>query len=388
MNDNVHRENRLLRRQLKAFMEHARDNEEKMRRFQAIELRIISAATLPELIDIILYDYPDTFSLDAVSLMLIDNQQSIRQFLHEENYELDEHPDLLFASSHDDLRALESLSLFPTLGAYKPRRHCNLFPNARPKPASVAILPLVRHGKVIGCMSLGSEESERFINGSATDFLERVAAVAAIALENTLNHERLKRTGLTDPLTMINNRRFFDQRLREEVSRAHRNQQPLSCLFLDVDHFKHINDNYGHQVGDYILAEVAALLTQQMRTTDVLARYGGEEFAFLLSNTGSCEAFEIAERIRQRIATQDFALEEQGMVSVTVSIGVATLIPEGDQSGFKAYGEWLVGYADRALLEAKESGRNQVINAGIIHADTEQQRQGVVMPSLRVESPN
>ncbi|MDH5191672.1 MAG: DUF484 family protein [Gammaproteobacteria bacterium] len=386
MSEDAIKETRLLKQHLRSLVDQARQNEEKMRRFQAIELQLISAANLMELIETILYDYREAFHLDALTLMLVDPANEFERILKDDNIDPADHPDMLFSTTREEIQFLSNLSMFPTLGHYKKRVHTSLFPNTQPRPETIAILPLVRHGKVIGCMNLGSYQTDRFENGSATDFLERIAAIVAISLENTLNSERLKRTGLTDPLTRINNRRFFDQRLGEEVSRAHRNAEPLSCLFFDVDHFKRINDNYGHQAGDQVLAEVASLIAIQMRTSDVLSRYGGEEFSALLSNTEVGKAMEIAERIRINIQEHPFKLDKHTEINITLSIGVATLIPDGDQSGLKTYASWLVGYADRALLHAKETGRNQVKCAGIIHASTEQQFQGVVLPNMKLES--
>ena len=114
--------------------------------------------------------------------------------------------------------------------------------------------PLVRNRQLIGCLNIGSVQQERFIQGSATDFLERLAAIVAVCFENAFNHERLKLLGLLDPLTGIHNRRYFDERLDEEISRSLRQKERLSCLFLDIDHFKQFNDIYGHHIGDLVLA--------------------------------------------------------------------------------------------------------------------------------------
>jgi two-component system, cell cycle response regulator len=119
----------------------------------------------------------------------------------------------------------------------------------------------------------------------ATNFIEWLAAVASVCLENVANNERLKHIGLTDALTGVHNRRYFDQRLREEVDRALRKGQPLSCLLVDVDHFKHVNDKHGHLIGDAVLREVAEQIKDQLRLSDAMARYGGEEFAVLLVQT-------------------------------------------------------------------------------------------------------
>ncbi len=236
----------------------------------------------------------------------------------------------------------------------------------------MALLPLVRHGRLIGSLNIGSHTDTRFIKGVRTDFFEHLGGVVAICLENAVNHERLKRQGLTDTLTAVNNRRFFDQRLGEEVAHAIREQQPLSCLLLDIDHFKQINDRYGHQMGDRVLMEVASLIRAQMRGNDVLARYGGEEFAALLSQTCNAAAMEVAERIRGSIAARGFGLERDAPgFGVTISIGIATLDPGSLDQTHPVSGEFLVGQADKALYDAKAGGRNRVISSGNMQLDGE-----------------
>jgi diguanylate cyclase (GGDEF)-like protein len=212
---------------------------------------------------------------------------------------------------------------------------------------------------------IGSYDAERFTRSVRTDFFEHFSAIFAICLENATNLERLKRQGLTDTLTALNNRRFFDQRLLEEVEIARRKGNPLSCLLLDVDHFKRINDTYGHLIGDQVLMRVAALIRAQMRTTDVLSRYGGEEFSALLAQTPEQEADDVAERIRASIEQCDFIADDGQHFNVSISIGVATL--DGDMPGqnvnasVKNTAHILVGQADQALYKAKSSGRNQVV---------------------------
>jgi diguanylate cyclase (GGDEF)-like protein len=187
----------------------------------------------------------------------------------------------------------------------------------------------------------------------------------AICLENATNLERLKRVGLTDSLTGINNRRFFDQRLIEETARAQRTNEPLACLFMDVDHFKAVNDRHGHQLGDQVLREIAGLIREQLRASDVLGRYGGEEFSALLVNANSESAMEIAERIRSVIEKQSFSTPEDQLMSVTISIGVATLSMESADIESEKLSEDLVERADQAVYQAKHNGRNLVVLADV-----------------------
>ena len=351
---------RSVQRQLRLLLDEARRNEDKLQRLQALELLLLGAESLSELIQMLLHRYREDFTLEAVSLILIDPHYEIRRFLEDESSQMTEHPNLIFRTDCESMPK-DSVSLFPRLGAFDAKQHANLFNIPHKELNSVALLPLVRQGRVIGCLNLGSYDSRRFVNGSGTDLLERLTAIISICLENTLNVERLKHTGLTDALTAINNRRFFDQRICEEVERARRHDKDLSCLFVDIDYFKKINDTYGHQSGDKVLRSVAGLLNEQMRRSDILARYGGEEFAILLCNTDIEAAEEIAERLRLTIhATPQNGINNEE-ISVSVSIGVATIHLEKEADiDIDQQADQLIARADEALYEAKKAGRNRV----------------------------
>ena len=351
---------RSVQRQLRLLLDEARRNEDKLQRLQALELLLLGAESLSELIQMLLHRYREDFTLEAVSLILIDPHYEIRRFLEDESSQITEHPNLIFKADCESMPK-DSVSLFPRLGSFDAKQHAALFNIPHKELNSVALLPLVRQGRVIGCLNLGSCDSRRFVNGSGTDLLERLTAIISICLENTLNVERLKHTGLTDALTAINNRRFFDQRICEEVERSRRHDKPLSCLFVDIDYFKKINDTHGHQSGDKVLRSVAALLNEQMRRSDILARYGGEEFAILLCNTDIEAAEEIAERLRLTIhdTPQNGINNEE--IPVSVSIGVSTVHSGKDTDmNIDHQADQLIAKADEALYEAKNAGRNRV----------------------------
>ncbi|MDK9558373.1 GGDEF domain-containing protein [Marinobacter sp. M216] len=162
----------------------------------------------------------------------------------------------------------------------------------------------------------------------------------------------------TDGLTQIPNRRQFDERIRDEWSRAGRHGQPLSLLLLDIDYFKSVNDRYGHLVGDDCLITVAAICAHEIqRSGDLLARFGGEEFAVLLPTTPEDGALQVAERLRQAIENATvYPGAQEAAVNLSVSVGVATVIPPPEET----YDE-LIRRADEALYEAKGAGRNRVM---------------------------
>jgi len=161
-----------------------------------------------------------------------------------------------------------------------------------------------------------------------------------------------RHAAVTDGLTKLHNRRFLEEQLRLDADRARRSHQQLSLVLLDIDHFKAINDTYGHPGGDRILCQVADRLRQVVRSGDVVARYGGEEFAILVPGVGGPRLTELAERLRQAIAGLPMRPNESGWVGITVSVGAASL-PEHTDSVAE-----LITFADNALYAAKHAGRN------------------------------
>jgi two-component system cell cycle response regulator len=181
-------------------------------------------------------------------------------------------------------------------------------------------------------------------------------AMETVALLRKIEEQRAELTRLAtlDELTGLYNRRFFMRRLHEEIERATRYGSPLSLLLLDVDHFKRVNDNYGHLVGDAVLASLAEIIRGTFRRTDVAARYGGEEFCALLTQTDLAGAEQVAERLRQGFAARGVELQDGTRLSVTCSAGVAEFGKDGND------GSTLLKVADARLYRAKGTGRNRV----------------------------
>ena len=168
-------------------------------------------------------------------------------------------------------------------------------------------------------------------------------------MENELKH-----LATHDALTGLYNRNVLDQRLNVEIHRASRYNHAMSIFMLDIDHFKPINDTYGHGIGDTVLRNFAKVLESSIRNTDYAARYGGEEFVVILPETPLPKAEELAERLRNQVAEYPFPIGDDKDLNLTVSIGIATF-PENAQTG-----QQLLEVADSAMYAAKEAGRNQV----------------------------
>ena len=186
--------------------------------------------------------------------------------------------------------------------------------------------------------------------------LESLLSALLFPMRNALLYRAATQSALRDPLTDTGNRIAMDQTLEREIEMSRRHSQPLSLLMLDIDHFKQINDTYGHTAGDEVLKAVAASIKNQLRNVDMVFRFGGEEFLILLSNTSREAAAMVGERLRFAAQAQDYVAEGK-MIELTVSIGCSTLL-----AGESA--ESLLRRADSALYVAKREGRNRLAMAG------------------------
>jgi len=241
--------------------------------------------------------------------------------------------------------------------------HGARFPGADAGLRSVALVPLLRNKRLIGSLNLASNDALRFTPALGTDFIQHMASIIAICLENVISNEMLKYIGLTDALTGVYNRRYIDRRLLEEIARAKRQHYCISCMYIDIDHFKLVNDTHGHQGGDEVLREVAVRIRHELRRSDALGRFGGEEFVVLLIDANLDSATFVAERIRASIAGMPFDLPSSAQTHVSVSIGVASLPAHASELPIETVAQQLVAHADQALYQAKANGRNQVVSA-------------------------
>ncbi|MBU1879639.1 MAG: sensor domain-containing diguanylate cyclase, partial [Chloroflexi bacterium] len=215
---------------------------------------------------------------------------------------------------------------------------------------SLAIVPLWAHDKTQGVMGVGTRTTRQFTPAELTR-LGDSSYLAAMALESARLYARIQTLAITDGLTgLYNHRHFFDQ-LNREMARAWRLAQPLSLLILDIDHFKHFNDTFGHVRGDEVLHTVGRILQENTRRFDLAARYGGEEFAVILSNSDTGQAQLVAERMRAHVGTTTF----HEHFAITISVGIASLGCEPGESA-----QEFAHRADMALYHAKQTGRNRV----------------------------
>jgi diguanylate cyclase (GGDEF)-like protein len=216
---------------------------------------------------------------------------------------------------------------------------------------TVVALPLHLRLVPIGVLVIASTEP---ITEDQLRLIEILLPNLAVALNNALSHERLQQVAAIDTLTGLVNRRFGMERLGHEFSRAVRAKDPLGVILFDIDHFKSINDTYGHQAGDRVLRAVADAAHGVLREGDTLLRYGGEEFLAVLPGAGADDLTQLGERIRRTVESA-VALEEHQEIRVTVSLG-AVAFPSTDVADI----DDLVRHADAAMYVAKSAGRNRL----------------------------
>jgi diguanylate cyclase (GGDEF)-like protein len=352
-----------LQSHLETMLERVQKNSATLQKFQAFEIRLLKLNSLSSTIDYLIEEGKEYFDLDVISLCLVDETGEIFRTLNNYGYLRSSKNGLMLVDGNGPLK---SIIIEPYVGIYEHARCADFFPHIEKQPISVAIIPLTRHGKYLGTLNLGSDQIDRFADNMATDFIEHLSSIVSICLENNLQVEEIRQVSYIDALTGVNNRRFLEQRIDEELKRSQRNAEPLSCQFFDIDFFKSVNDKHGHQGGDLVLSLVAATIKHQLRDNDVFARYGGEEFVALLSNIDEPRAMEIAERIRKAIQTLVIAINDIS-ISVTVSIGVATYMPNTVSISIEdEIAARLIKSADSALYRAKHNGRNRVENGGIV----------------------
>ena len=319
----LEREIRALQGRLGALTEQVSRNDSLLRKTQERELELLRAGSLSQLFERLIVGLRGSYQLDDVGVILHDPQHEIRHLLSGDGLALEQLPGVTRAES-------------------------------------LVLIPLRRHEQLDGVLVFASVDPLRFTQELASDFLAHLGLVAAICIENAVNRARLLRSGFTDFLTGFHNRRYLHARLREELARAQRARHSIVCLMIDLDHFKRINDQYGHLAGDAVLREVASRIDAEMRISDTGARFGGDEFALVLSEAAITDGEKVAARVLHAVRNQPVVIGKSVAETVTLSIGVAAATPGPGMRDYKVLAERLMAEADAALYRAKSAGRNRI----------------------------
>ncbi|MDD9965980.1 MAG: diguanylate cyclase [Myxococcales bacterium] len=255
--------------------------------------------------------------------------------------------------------AVKNRHFLPLRGEYDPNNQV-VFTRRTPLPdmQSLLILPLIVREEALGTLALAARRRDAF-GDPVRPALQALANQLAVALANAAAVARLEALATTDGLTGCYNKRYFHEEMQSRLQAAQRFGRCVSLIIADIDHFKSVNDTYGHATGDVVIRELGALLKRLARETDVVARFGGEEFCILCEETDAEGAANLAERVREELAGKVFETE-LGKLTVTCSLGVATYPDHGRDK------RSLFDAADRALYVAKGSGRNRVEVAHVL----------------------
>ncbi|HLP81224.1 MAG TPA: DUF484 family protein [Nitrosomonas sp.] len=365
MDDSLYEKNRLLQRKLDNLIKQAQTNERKQQLYESFGFDIIGVTTPAQLSELLLCQMPKRFQLLDVTLILIDHHQDTEHLFFNPDEDVRRYSTnrLIILDTETDAHLIQSLPDRPLLGTDVMKKYRSMTGNLNSslQVKSAAMLPLMRSERIIGALLLLSHDINRYQEGIGTLFLQKLSAMTAVAIENCLNQQRIKEISYQDALTQAYNRRYFDLRLKEEIARCIRSDDDLICMFLDVDHFKKINDTFGHQTGDRVLKHMVSLIKEQVRSCDIVARYGGEEFVVALPMTTIQAAHDVAERLRLAICSATFNFNDKPL-RFSISIGIACLkslmtIQPLDLDTLSAA---LLDKADQALYMAKSGGRNQV----------------------------
>ncbi|MBN2710772.1 MAG: sensor domain-containing diguanylate cyclase [Calditrichaceae bacterium] len=225
------------------------------------------------------------------------------------------------------------------------------------KPAGIELLsPIIHSDRLKGIIGCGEKLYGQELDDSDIQIFTILVNILSVSLSNAQIYEEVKQMSFTDGMTGLNNYRYFEDRLKEELNRAKRNKSSLSLIMLDIDHFKNYNDTLGHQAGDEALRMLAWILKSTVRDDDIVNRYGGEEFSIILPGMEKKSIQILAERIREKVEEHPFYKEHvQPQGKITISLGAATFPDDADTF------DSLISKADKALYKAKGEGRNKFI---------------------------
>lgn len=315
--------------------------------------KAISLLSLEQISSVLVDRLPSVFSIDYFTLFLYDqDKRKLNLMCHN-------HPEIesSFSISLSSSPIMEAAILrgqyireqdFSTSSYYRGADN-PLF-----KKGYFVSIPLMIEKEVVGVLNINDVDQDSF-NVGDLGFILNLSELIAMSISNAVLYEQTKKLAVTDGLTGISNRPNMEQSLLSEFERSKRYNSPLSVVLLDVDHFKDVNDSYGHQKGDEILVTFASVLKKFCRANDTAARYGGEEFLMILPQSNAQGAFKIAERVREEIMKMSF-VGNDSKFSVTTSCGVAEL-----NRDYMKNTDQLINVADNAMYEAKNSGRNKTI---------------------------
>lgn len=345
---------------LATLLKEARINEEKLVSLQSMEARLLDADDFYEVCRILIEEYRKQFNLLTVSLTLIDRGRQMMGYLTElEDNNVDYvlsclQKNLFFEYDYQTIEQLCESMTAPIVGQMKPEYN-DFFGGYAQDIESMVLLPLVRRGELIGVLGFGSVDPNRYTEDMGAEFLKRLSLVVAVCLQNAVQVEHLRLIGLVDDLTQMRNRSYFFKRLLQEIKRAQRQEESLSCLMINIDNMHQVILEHGHSASDRVVIHCADLINQTLRDTDIGTRMSDARFAVIAPNT-SVEGVEIlAKRLLSLFNEKPCELNRATCIDVHVSIGVASSDLSQIVSDAGGLCSDIVDRAERAMTDAQKN---------------------------------
>ncbi len=324
--------------------------------FEEISKILTSSLELDEILKAIMKKVKDIIHADAWSVLLLDEESNELVFKNVEGKKKKNIHQLRVKLGEGIAGwvAKEGIPVIVPDVSKDNRFSCRIDKVIHFKIRSLLSVPIISKGKTIGVIEVVRKDRERPFTKDDLDFMLKLVDLAALAIERATLYQKMAELVITDDLTKLFNTRYLHRTLDTEIYRCDRYKTSLSLIFMDVDHFKTINDTYGHLVGSKLLVEIAQLLLRHLRAADIVARYGGDEYVIVLPQTPPESASRIAERLRKNIEQNIFLRKDGYFIKVTASFGVASY-PESAKTK-----EDLLRLADEAMYRIKNTTRNGV----------------------------
>ncbi len=339
-----------------ALLARVKENEEILRRFHLLESKILSVLNLRDFFESLLTEMMTIFQVPSVWVTVIENSKLARMI------DCLAHSDIvrqrLTFIGKNDFYDLFQGRASPILINTELGRYRNFFPGGRIDPArSVALAPVFIDGETVGSLNQADANVSRFEAGMDTSLLEQLMVKISLCLSNVMAHERLQYFAYHDPLTGLLNRRAFENEFSREFSRSQRHDLHLSIIFADLDAFKRINDQYGHETGDRALQHVAAALAALSRKEDIVSRFAGDEFVLLLPETDKDQAIHLMARIQAHLDAKPLQ-QDHLKIPISLSYGISS-----EKGNRLTHPENLLKEADTALYVIKNTKKRQKKNS-------------------------
>lgn len=341
-------------------VEELRKKVERLRIFDNIGKTLTSSLDLNEILRLIIEEFASLVGTRHLGLVLTEEDDKHFFF---------QYPESLHARKQS-FRIGEGLvgsaleSPKPSLHL-KPYKNKNFFSEVDERvcqnPETLITVPVISKGRALGVLILASQKDERALTAEHLELVQSFNDYLAIAVENARHYERLQDLSITDDLTKLYNSRYLPVVLERELSRSKRYEEELSLVFLDIDNFKLVNDQYGHIAGSRLLTEFGDFLYEQIRSSDIGIRYGGDEFVLILPKTHKADAIRVVQRAIDILHETSFINENDLHIKMTASFGISTFPEDGESV------DQIISSADRAMYKVKR-GNKDGLDAGSLTA--------------------